>query len=55
MAEKSSEDTKKDTLDEFKELMQEVAELPADQQEKVTYFTQGVIAANTRRKQAENE
>lgn len=36
-------------LTEFAELMHDVAELPADQREKVTYFVQGVIAASSRK------
>ena len=39
-------------LTEFTELMHDVAELPADQREKVAYFAQGVIAASTSRKVA---
>jgi hypothetical protein len=39
-------------LTEFAELMHDVAELPADQREKVTYFAQGVIAASASRKVA---
>jgi hypothetical protein len=42
----------KQELTEFAELMHDVAELPADQREKVTYFAQGVIAASASRKVA---
>lgn len=42
-------------LKKFAELMRDVAELPAEQREKVTYFAQGVIAATAGRKVAANE
>lgn len=43
-------------LSEFVELMQQVEELPEEQRVKVTYFTQGVLAAAaTNKKEAVNE
>ena len=38
---------KKDEMKEFDKLMQEVAELPTEQIEKVSYFAQGVLAMST--------
>ena len=46
------ENTTQQGLMEFAELIQDVAELPKEQQEKVTYFAQGVIAASACRKVA---
>ena len=37
-------------MEEFEELMHSIAELPKEQQDKVTYFVQGVIVATQRRK-----
>ena len=42
-------------LKEFAQLMQEVAELPDEQREKVTYFAQGVMAAANTPRKASNE
>ena len=43
-------------LSEFVELMQQVEELPEEQRVKVTYFTQGVLAAAAKnKKEAVNE
>lgn len=45
-------ETREAAVADFDELMQEVAQLPTEQQEKVAYFTQGVIAASASRKVA---
>ena len=45
MPEQIAETAKQQGLTEFIGLMKEVAELPKEQQEKVTCYTQGVIAA----------
>lgn len=37
-------------MEEFEELMHSIAELPKEQQDKVTYFVQGVIVATQSRK-----
>ena len=39
------------SLDKFAELMQKVAALPEDQQEKVCIYIQGFMACNTSRQQ----
>lgn len=41
----------KNGFDKFAELMQEVAGLPAEQQEKVSTYIQGFIACSTSRQQ----
>lgn len=41
----------KNGLDKFAELMQEVAGLPAEQQEKVCIYIQGFMACSTSRQQ----
>lgn len=56
MVEAPVKETREAAVADFDELMQEVAQLPTEQQEKVAYFTQGVIAAaNSRREAAANE
>lgn len=53
VAEKTlKENTEQQGLTEFAALMHDVAELPEEQREKVTYFAQGVIAASASRKVA---
>ena len=42
--------TEQQGLADFAALMHDVAELPEEQREKVTYFAQGVIAASASRK-----
>lgn len=47
MPEQIIENAEKKGLADFVKLMQNVAALPKEQQEKVTYFAQGVIAASS--------